>query len=76
MELLQNTKQLGGKRMTNAEHIQMLSKWDLAEFIYNVSNGATKISNCNEECAKCDYSDSYCTFQIAEWLNQKIGADE
>lgn len=62
--------------MTNAEHIQILSKWDLAEFIFKVSNNATKITTCNEECAKCECSDSYCTFQIAEWLNQQIGANE
>jgi len=52
--------------MTNAEHIQMLSKWDLAEFIFNVSNNATKITTYKEDCNACEYSDSYCTFQIAE----------
>ena len=34
----------------------------------NVSNGATKISTCEEECANCEYSDDYCIYQIGEWL--------
>lgn len=58
--------------MSNEENIKSLSTWDLAEFIYNVSNGATKITNCNEECAKCEYSDSYCISNIAEWLKEQI----
>ena len=55
--------------MTNAYRIRKMTDWDLAEFIYNVSNGATKISTCEKECAKCDYSDDYCIYQIGEWLN-------
>ena len=54
--------------MTNADRIRKMTNWELAEFIYNVSNGATKISTCEEECAKCEYSDGYCTYQIGEWL--------
>ena len=37
--------------MTNADKIRNMSNWELAEFIYNVSNGATKISTCEEKCA-------------------------
>ena len=60
--------------MTNADRIRSMSNLELAEFIYNVSNGATKISTCEKECAKCeyakcDYSDDYCIYQIGEWLN-------
>ena len=40
--------------MTNADKIRNMSNWELAEFIYNVSNGATKISTCEEECAECE----------------------
>ena len=29
--------------MTNADRIRKMTNWELAEFIYNVSNGATKI---------------------------------
>jgi len=54
--------------MTNADRIRQMSIWELSEFIYNVSNGATKISTCEKECANCKYSDSYCIFQIGEWL--------
>ena len=43
-----------------------MSNYELAEFIYNVSNGATKISTCEEKCAERKYSDDYCTYQIAE----------
>lgn len=43
--------------MTNADRIRNMSNLELAEFIYNVSNGATKISTCEEECANCEYSD-------------------
>lgn len=34
--------------MTNADRIRNMSNWELAEFIYNASNGATKISTCEE----------------------------
>ena len=54
--------------MTNADKIKAMSNWELAEFIYNVSNGATQITTCKEECKKCEYSNSYCIFQIGEWL--------
>ena len=57
--------------MTNADKIRNMSNWELAEFIYNVSNGATKISTCNEKCAVCEYSDDYCIYQIGEWLNSE-----
>ena len=50
--------------MTNADRIRAMSNWELAEFIYNVSNGATKISTCEEKCAECEYSDGYCTYQM------------
>ena len=54
--------------MTNADRIRNMNNSELAEFIYNVSNGATKISTCEEECAKCWYADDYCIHQIGEWL--------
>lgn len=54
--------------ITNADKIRNMSNWELAEFIFNVSNGATKISTCKEECAKCEYTDDYCIYQIGEWL--------
>ena len=54
--------------VTNADRIRAMSDWELAEFIYNVSNGATKISTCEEKCAECEYSDDYCIYQIGEWL--------
>ena len=54
--------------MNNADRIRNMSNCELAEFIYNVSNGETKISTCEEECEKCEYSDGYCTYKIGEWL--------
>lgn len=54
--------------MTNTDRIRNMTNWELAEFIYNVSNGATKISTCEEKCAMCEHSDNYCTYQIGEWL--------
>lgn len=54
--------------MTNADRIRAMSNWELAEFIYNVSNGATQITTCKEECKKCEYSNEHCIFQIGEWL--------
>ena len=54
--------------MTNADRIRNMSNYELAKFIYNVRNGATKISTCEEKCAECKYSDDYCTYQIGEWL--------
>ena len=55
-------------KMTNADRIRAMSNWELAEFIYNVSNGVTKISTCEEKCTECEYSDGYCIYQIGEWL--------
>ena len=54
--------------MTNADRIRNMSNWELAEFVYNVSNGATKISTCCERCAVCEHSDGYCIYKIGEWL--------
>ena len=51
-------------RMTNADRIRNMSNYELAEFIYNVSNGATKISTCEEKCAECKYSD---VLHITDW---------
>lgn len=57
--------------MTNAEKIKSMSTWELAEFIHSVSCNSTKITTCNDECAKCEYSDSYCINGIGEWLNEE-----
>lgn len=57
--------------MNNAEKIKNMSTWELAEFIYDVSCNATKISTCENECAKCECSDSYCVSNIAEYLLQE-----
>ena len=54
--------------MTNADKIKAMSIWELAKFIYDVSNEDTQITNCKEECKKCKYSDVYYIFQIGEWL--------
>ena len=54
--------------MTNADRIRNMSDWELAEFIYNISNGTEKISTCEENCASCEYSEGYCTYKIGEWL--------
>ena len=54
--------------MTNADKIRAMSNWELAEFIYNVSNNLVKISTCEEDCELCKSSESYCTYQIGEWL--------
>ena len=54
--------------MTNADRIRNMSNWELAKFIYYVSNGATKISTCEEKCAECEYADGYGIYQIGEWL--------
>ena len=54
--------------MTNADRIRVMSNRELAEFIYNVSNNLVKISSCEEDCELCKSSESYCTYQIGEWL--------
>ena len=56
------------EKMTNADRIRKMSNWELAEFIYNVSNNLVKISTCEEDCELCKSSDSYCTYKIGEWL--------
>lgn len=57
--------------MTNKEHIQRLSTWDLAKLIYDISENNTKITNCDMDCHICEYSDSYCISEIGEWLNDE-----
>lgn len=54
--------------MDNQKKIQSLGRWDLAEFLYNVSCGAVRFSVCEEECKNCDYTEAYCISQIGEWL--------
>ena len=54
--------------MTNADKIRNMSNWELAEFLYNISNNFNKISTCEEECTNCEYSEDYCIYQIGEWL--------
>ena len=57
--------------MTNAEKIRQMSEWELAEFIYSVSEGETKITTCNKECRNCEFSESWCVSNIAEWLKEE-----
>ena len=57
--------------MTNTDKIRKMTDWELAEFIYNVSNNSVKISTCEEKCASCEYSDEYCTYKIGEWLTSE-----
>ena len=54
--------------ITNADRIRAMTNWELAEFIYNVSNNLVKISTCEEDCELCKSSESYCTYKIGEWL--------
>lgn len=60
--------------MTNEEKIRNMSRWELAEFIYKVSSGATEITTCKEECDKCEHSDGWCISNIGEWLMEKCEA--
>ena len=57
--------------MTNLERLQKKTAWEMAEFIYDVSNGNTKITTCDRECGKCEFSDGYCINGIGEWLNME-----
>lgn len=58
--------------MTNGDKIRNMTDWELAEFIYNVSNGATEISVCNEKCKECGKSESWCISQIGEYLLKEV----
>ena len=58
--------------MTNADKIRTMSNWELAEFIYNVSNNLVKISTCKEDCEICTSSEDNCTYQIGEWLQSEV----
>lgn len=57
--------------MTNFEKIKQMTTWELAKFIYKVSNNDTKITTCNDECKSCEYSDGYCINGIGEWLQEE-----
>ena len=54
--------------VTNADKIRNMTNWELAEFIYNVSNNLVKISTCEEDCELCKSSESNCKYMIGEWL--------
>ena len=58
--------------MTNADRIRSMSNEELAEFIFNVSNGATKISVCENECDKCANDDEMCCCLIEKWLESEV----
>lgn len=58
--------------MTNSEIIRQMSEWELAEFLYKVSEGEAKITTCNKECQNCEYSEGYCVSNIAEFLQEEI----
>ena len=51
--------------MTNADRIRAMSNWELAEFIYNVSNNLVKISTCEEDCELCKSNES--NLHIPDW---------
>lgn len=54
--------------MTNADRIRAMNDWELAEFIYDVSNNLVKTNICDEDCEFCMSIESYCIHQIGEWL--------
>lgn len=57
--------------MTNLEKIQKMTAWQLAEFLYGVSENEKEITTCHDECDKCECSDGYCINGIGEWLLQE-----
>ena len=57
--------------MTNTDKIRKMTDWELAEFIYNVSNNSVKISTCEEDCELCKSSESNCTYMIGKWLTSE-----
>lgn len=54
--------------MKNIEKIKNMETWELAEFLKDVSDNATEISVCEEECKNCTYTDNWCISQIGDWL--------
>lgn len=57
--------------MSNGDYIRQMDNWHLAEFIKSIADNEATITTCQDECAECDYSNDYCTFQIGEWLLQE-----
>lgn len=56
---------------TNEAKIKKMTTWELAKFIYDISDGEAKITTCTEECDKCDMTDGWCISSIAEWLMEE-----
>lgn len=54
--------------MTNEEKIIRMSRWELAKFLFDVSEGEAEMTNCEKECESCEMSDAWCISEIAEWL--------
>lgn len=64
------------ERLTNYEKIKNMSKWELAEFIFAVSNSETRITVCERKCEECDFSASYCVSEIGEWLLEEVSDEQ
>lgn len=58
--------------MTREEKIKSLSTWDFAQFIYDVSSNAVKITNCTNDCIKCVHNDAWCVSEIAEYFMEGV----
>lgn len=57
---------------TNQDKLQSMNTWELAEWIWKVSEHKTEISTCEELCDDCERSEGWCVSMIAEWLQKGI----
>lgn len=56
--------------MNNFSIIKKMNEFELADFIYDVSEGYTRISTCKDNCDSCKKSEEKCIGLIKEWLEQ------
>ena len=49
-----------------------MSNEELAEFLLDISNGATKFTLCENECDKCENDDEMCSCLIEKWLESEV----
>lgn len=56
--------------MTNYRMLQKFNQLEMANFLYEVSEGYRIFSTCKDECNDCKKSEIECVRHIKDWLNQ------
>ena len=58
--------------MTEFQKINGMSVEELAEFLYDVSEGTAKFVSCDNECDSCSGAEEICVPRIIEFLKSEV----